>query len=61
LGGSDLAFNGEMAEEGFNLGDAHFLGVALVMKQNVTTEPLDVGIFCTIGVMLETDLVFNPF
>jgi hypothetical protein len=35
--------------------------VALVMKQNVTTNLLDIGFFCTIGVIFEPNLVFNLF
>jgi hypothetical protein len=60
LGGSrDLAINGEVAEKGFNLWNAHFLWVAFIMKQNVTTNPLSIGFFGTIGVVFEPNLVFN--
>jgi hypothetical protein len=30
-----------------------------VMKQNVTLNLLDVGFFCTIGIMFELNRVFN--
>jgi hypothetical protein len=60
LGGSrDLAVNGEMAEAGFNLWNAHFLWVAFIVQQNVTTNPLNIGFFATIGVVFEPNLVFN--
>jgi hypothetical protein len=59
--GRNQALHGELAEESFNLWDAHFLGMTFVMKQNVTANPLNVGIFCTIGVIFEPNLVFNLF
>jgi hypothetical protein len=51
--GGDFSLKGEMTEEGFNLGAVHFLGVTLVMRQNVTTNPLNVGFSCTMGAMFE--------
>jgi hypothetical protein len=48
-----LAFNGKMVQECFNFGCAHFGGVTLAVKQDETTNPLNVGFFCAVGIMLE--------
>jgi hypothetical protein len=40
-----------MGEEGFNLRVTHFLGVALVVKEDVATNPLNVGLFCAVGIV----------
>jgi hypothetical protein len=52
-GGGDVVHDGEVAQEGFDFGNAHVLGMTLVMKQNVTSYPLNIGFFCTIGVVFE--------
>ena len=44
-----------MSEEGFNLWNAHILWVALVMEKDIASNPLYVGFFCAIGVMLNTN------
>ncbi len=44
-GGGDLAFDGEMAEERFNLGIGHFPGVPLVVEEDEAFDPIDVGVF----------------
>jgi hypothetical protein len=56
-GGGDVAFDGKVTEKGFDLGNAHVLGMTLVVKQNVTPNPLNVGFFCTIRVVFEPNSV----
>jgi hypothetical protein len=50
--GDDVVFDGEMGEKGFDFWNAHFLGVALVVEQNVAMDLLDVGLFLFILVFL---------
>lgn len=52
-GGSDVAFDGEVGEEGFDFGFAHVLGVPFVVKEDKTADPIDVACFGAVGVMLD--------
>src|SRR3990170_4430798 len=42
--GSDLAFDGEVGEEGRDFGVAHFLGVAFVVEKDKALDPFDVDV-----------------
>jgi hypothetical protein len=48
-----MTFDRQMREEGFNLFAAHVGGVALAMKEDVTFDPFDVGLFGAGRVVLE--------
>jgi hypothetical protein len=48
-----------MGEKCFNLRNAHVLGMAFVVEKDMTTNPLDVGLFGAIGVVLETNEFAN--
>jgi hypothetical protein len=39
--------------------DSHIFGMTLIMKQNVSNDPLHVGFFCAVEIMLEADYVSN--
>ena len=54
-----LFLNGQVGEEGFNIRDAHLLGMALMMKQDVAANPLHVGLLCTVGIVLEPNSLSN--
>jgi hypothetical protein len=46
---------GEMVQEVCDFGNADFLGVKLVLKQNLTFYPLNIKFFCTISVAVESN------
>ncbi len=48
-----------MGEECFDFGRAHFGRVTLTVKQNETTNPLNLGFFRAIGIMLEPNGIAN--
>jgi hypothetical protein len=54
-GGGNFVLDGEMGEEGFDFGYAHILGMAFVMEEDETPDPLDVGFFGLIGVVFEPE------
>jgi hypothetical protein len=58
LGGcGDLLLNREMGEESFDFDLAHVLGMTFVVKHDVTINPLDIGLFGTEGIVLESKRV----
>jgi hypothetical protein len=54
-GGGDVAFNCEVGEEGFDFGDAHFVGVTFVVEEDEAADSLNVGFFGAIGIVLEAN------
>jgi hypothetical protein len=57
LGGSSyLSFNGKVAKEGGDVRFAHFVGVALAMKEDETSNPVDVRLFGAQTVMLDPQM-----
>ena len=50
-GGGDALFNGEMSEKFGDFFLAHFLGVTFAMKQDVTTDPIDICLLGTDRIM----------
>jgi hypothetical protein len=50
-GGRNLAVNGQVGEEGCDVGSAHLCGVALAVKQHEALGPINVGLFGAEGVM----------
>jgi hypothetical protein len=54
-GGGNFVLDGEMGEEGFDFGYAHVLGMAFVVKEDETPDPLDVGFFGLVGVVFEPE------
>jgi hypothetical protein len=51
-GGSNFALGGEVGDEGFDFGIAHFIGVALVVEEDEAAAPVYVGFLCAKGVVL---------
>jgi len=45
--------DGEVGEEGFDFGAAHFVGVALVVEQDEASDPIHVSVFGADGVVFE--------
>jgi len=56
-GGGDVLIDGEMGEEGFDLGGAHVGGVLFAMKEDEALDPVDVGLFGAEGVVFEAEFV----
>jgi hypothetical protein len=48
-GGTDLAVHRQMRQELLDLGRAELTGVPTVVKQDVTPQPLQVGLLCSQG------------
>ena len=48
-----------MSQEGFDFCRPHLFGVTFAMKQNVSANPGDVGLLCSVGVMLEPNDIPN--
>ena len=44
-GGGGFPIHDKVGDELVDFGDAHFAGVAFVVKEDVFTNPLDVGFF----------------
>lgn len=60
LGGSgDVALHGQVGQELLDLRFAHFLGVALAVKQDVALDPVHVGLLGADAVVLEADFCAN--
>ena len=52
LGGDgDLSFDGEVGDEGLDLGFCHVFGVAFLVEEDVAFDPFDVGLFGAVGVV----------
>ena len=54
-GGRDVFIHGQVGEEGFDFGVAHRFGVAFVVEQDVSFDPLGVGLFGADGVLFISD------
>src|SRR3990172_2304760 len=54
-GGSDLAFDSEIGEVGFQVGGAHGLWVLTLMELEVALDPADVGLFSAERVVLPAE------
>jgi hypothetical protein len=48
----DMALLGQVSQKSFDLRGAHVFGMAFVVKQDVTLDPIDIGLFGAIGIML---------
>ena len=55
--GSDIPMDRKVGEERLNLYHAHVLGVTLAVKENVASDPLEIGLFGANQVMLLPDNV----
>lgn len=60
-GGGDVAFNGEVDEEGPNFVCAHFGGALFVVEEHVAADPIEVGFFGAIGVMFGAQGIGDTF
>lgn len=61
LGGSrDLLFDGEMGKEGGNFLFPHFVGMALMVEQDETPDPIDVSLFGAQAVVLDPKMPADP-
>ncbi len=56
-GGSDVALDSEVGEEGAYVGGAEVLGVAPAVEMDVAPEPGEVGLFRTDAVVTQADFV----
>jgi hypothetical protein len=54
-GGGDVCLDGQVGQECFHLGGAHFDRVAHVVEKDVAFDPANVGLLGADGVVLETD------
>jgi hypothetical protein len=57
--GCNVFGDSKIGEEGFDFRNAHIFWMALLMKQNIALNPLDVSNFGSVGVTLETDSIAN--
>ena len=57
----DLAFNSQAGQKRLNLGFAQFSWVAPVMKSNKPSNPLNIGLFCSMAVMFKADALPDDF
>ncbi len=48
-----------MCQKGFNLRGTHILGIGLVMKNDGATNPTDLGLLGSIGVVLQPHHIAN--
>jgi hypothetical protein len=56
LGGwSDFAFNGQIGQEGGDFGRAEFGGVAAIVEENETLDPIDVTGFGAGRIVTDSD------
>ena len=53
-GGSDMLLNGKVGEEGADFGHTHLAGMAFIVEENETFDPLNVALFGAVGIMLDT-------
>ena len=61
LGGcSDIPFDRQMGEKSGDFLLAHFVRMPLAMKENVTANPIDVGLFGADGVMFHAQMPADP-
>jgi hypothetical protein len=56
LGGSgNVFFNGKMGQKGSNFFTPHFTGRFFLMEEQITLNPVHIGLFGAVGVMFEAD------
>ena len=53
----DVAFDGEVGEKSLDVGGAQFRRMALVVKMDVTSDPVDVGLFGAQAVVFVTNAI----
>ena len=58
-GGRKIAFGGQIYNECLYFGFAHLAWMTFVMKQNITANPIHVGLFCAIGVVFDAQRIGN--
>jgi hypothetical protein len=54
-GCSNIFCRGQVNEKSFDFWNSHIFKMLLVMKQDVTSNPLNIGLLCAIGIMLQPD------
>lgn len=54
-GGGDVAFDGEVGEEGFDFRFSHIFKMAFVVKEYEAADPLNVAFFGAIGVVFNSE------
>lgn len=60
-GSSDVLVDGEIGQEGLHLGGPHVLGMALVVEEDETLDPVGVGLAGARRVVHEADGVIHLF
>lgn len=56
-GGGDVVIDGEVGEEGFDLGSAHIGRMFFAVKKDEAFDPVDVGLFGAVGIVFEAEPV----
>jgi hypothetical protein len=56
-----VLIHSQVGEKGLDPCDTHFIGVALVVEQNVTCDPVDAGLLVADGIVLEPDGLADLF
>ena len=54
-GGRDLLLHREVRQKGLDVRGSHVLGMALIVEENVSFDPGDIGLLCMKRVMLQAD------
>lgn len=60
-GGGDFLVYSQVGEEGFDLRCTHVPGMAFVVEEDETLDPVNVGLFCALGIVLTADGVGDLF
>ena len=60
-GGGDVPFGGEVDDIGTDLVGAHLGGMLFMVEEDVAADPIEVGFFGAVGVMLKAEGVLHLF
>jgi len=60
-GGGDRVVDGKVSEEALDLLAPHFRGVAVMVKENESSRPREIGVLGAQGVVAEADCVTELF
>ena len=52
-----MMVNGEMRQEGLNLLGSHFVGMELIVKQDIAPNPITIRLFCATRIVLDADCI----
>ena len=60
-GGGEFTFDGKVGDECLNFFNAHVFGMAFFVEEDVAANPVHVGLFGALGVVLDADGVADLF